>query len=82
MLRQAQPLVLASIAAALTSNDAVHGLNRLAADIGAPRSLAELGVTLNDLRTVTKVCAERSWGRPSLAEQAMPDVLAAALHHS
>jgi maleylacetate reductase len=82
VLRQAQPLVLASIAAALTSNDAVHGLNGLAADIGAPRSLAELGVTPDDLRTVTEVCAERSWGRPGLAEQAMPDVLAAALHHS
>lgn len=81
MLRQAHPLVLASIAAALTSNDAVQGLNWLAKDICAPRSLAELGVTPDHLRTVTEVCAKRSWGRPDLAEHAMPDVLAAALYH-
>jgi maleylacetate reductase len=77
--RNARPLVLAAIAAALGRDDAVDGLHEFAEDVGAPRALADLGMTGYQIGAVIERCRGRTHNRiPPVAEKALPDILRGA----
>lgn len=75
--RDSRPLVLAAIAAALGRNDAVDGLHEFAQDVGAPRCLADIGMTADQIGLVIEYCRQNH--NRSSAEKALPQILEAAL---
>jgi alcohol dehydrogenase class IV len=78
--RNARPLVLAAIAAALNRDDAVAGLHEFAEDVGAPRCLADVGVTAEQIGAVIEHCRKRTRNRiHTVVEKALPDILHGAL---
>ena len=81
--RNPRPLVLAAIAAALNRDDAVAGLHEFAEDVGAPRCLANVGMTAEHIGAVIDHCRKRTRNRTHTGvEKALPDILHAALVRS
>jgi maleylacetate reductase len=78
--RNARPLALAAIAAALGRNDAVDGLHEFAEDVGAPRCLADVGMTAKQIGAVIEHCRKRTRNHVhAVVDKALSDILHAAL---
>ena len=76
----AAPDTMARVAAALGTADAATGCFELARRIGAPRSLAELGLAAADLDRAAALCAAQVNGRPRSAGVGEFRALLAAAH--
>jgi maleylacetate reductase len=77
----AVPALRMRVAPALGADDAAHGLTRLAARIGAPVSLAQIGLAEDDLDTAVRLVLEKDFGdNPrSVGEREVRGILTAAL---
>lgn len=68
-LMPAAPAAARRIAEALGTDDATAGLFALQAELGAPASLAELGLSLDDARTAAALAASELPDRPRLPKR-------------
>ncbi|MGK7867545.1 maleylacetate reductase [Falsiroseomonas sp. E2-1-a20] len=75
----AAPEAMARVARALGASDAVEGLFALSARIGAPRSLAALGLRESDLDQAAEIAAANPYANPRpVTRQGIRDLLGAA----
>jgi maleylacetate reductase len=76
----AVPAAMARVAAALGADDAATGCFRLARQVGAPASLAALGLAGSDLDRAAELCAGHLTGRPRPARVEELRALLGAAH--
>jgi maleylacetate reductase len=76
----AVPEAMARVAAALGAADAASGCFRLARQVGAPASLAALGLAGSDLDRAAELCAAHLTGRPRPARKEELRALLGAAH--
>jgi maleylacetate reductase len=76
----AVPAAMARVAAGLGAADAASGCFRLARRVGAPASLAALGLAGSDLDRAAELCAGHVGGRPRPARVEELRALLAAAH--
>ena len=77
----AAPAAMTSLGRALDTDDAPRALRELAVGLGAPRTLAELGLARADLTVAARAAAEQAYPNPrKVTAEGVLDLLRAAYH--